>query len=130
MINYPKAYKLFIEWFRNNEEFCELDQDYFSKSLEILHLENDIMFNFDNSFFKKYIFFNRGSLFEFFDEQEIYLETEVRFNNEEYKDLRIVFCTNILNKGTFVNCTSDYFNRNESLNEAFNIAFKLLEEKI
>ena len=130
MKNYPKAIELFIKWFENNENLCELDQDYFIKDLEILNLENDIIFNFDNSFFKKYIFFNRGSLFEFFDEQELYIETEIRFNDEDDKDFRIVFCTNILDKGVFIKCTSDYFNRNESLNEAFQIAFKLLEEKL
>jgi len=118
MKNHPKAIELFIKWFENNENLCELDQDYFIKDLEILSLENDIIFNFDNSFFKKYIFFNRGSLFEFFDEQKIYIESK--------KDIGVTgFYCNI---GFY--STEVYPTRFQSLNEAFQIAFKLLEEKL
>ncbi len=71
MKEYPKAIKLFIEWFKNNQNLCDYDQNLFHSDLE--RLEWSTLFSGD--FFKSYIFFNRGSLFEFFDNQDILIDT-------------------------------------------------------
>ncbi len=119
MKEYPKSIKLFIEWFENNEEFSDKDCDLFNRDFQTEILETSIILNFDYSFFKKYIFFNRGSLLEFFDGQDILINTVALEKNK-------FFCT-VCYKKTYY--TKEYATRFESLNEAFNIAFKLLELK-
>jgi hypothetical protein len=120
MKNYPKVIKLFIEWFNNNEEFSDKDCDLFSRDFQTGILETSITLNFNNSFFKKYIFFNRGSLFEFLDEQDILIDMIALEKNK-------FFCSIFYKENYY---TKEYKTRFESLNEAFQEAFRLLNEKL
>lgn len=119
-MKYPKATKLFIEWFSNNEEFCEHDIEKCHHDFDCETLETDLLFDFNNSFFKKYIFFNRGSLLEFFDQQDILIDTITLEKNK-------FFCTVTYKQNYY---TKEYNKRFDSLTEAFDIAFELLERKL
>ena len=119
MKEYSKAAKLFLEWFNNNEEFSDKDCDLFSRDFQTEILETSITLNYNNSFFKRYGFFNRGSLLVFFDEQNILIDTVALEKNK-------FFCT-VHYKETYY--TKEYSTRFESLNEAFQEAFRLLELK-
>lgn len=117
MINkYPKSIKLFRKWFENNQNVCQYDYELFSKEDDLESLETSICF--DSKFFVNYVFFNRGSLIEFFDEHDIFIQSK--------KD--------IFTKGFYCdigfNSTKVYLTRFESLTEAFEIAFNMLEEKL
>ena len=123
MINkYPKSIKLFKQWFKNNQNVCEYDYELFSKEDDLESLENSI-FLFDSKFFVNYVFFNRGSLIEFFDEQGILIDSVALRLNEFY----CIISINGISDFTYTNVYSTRF---ESLTEAFEIAFNMLEIKL
>ena len=119
MKEYSKAAKLFLEWFNNNEEFSDKDCDLFDRDFQTEILETSITLNYNSSFFKRYGFFNRGSLLEFFDSHSILIDT-VSLAKDHF------FCTVHYKENYY---TEEYKTRFESLNEAFKIAFQILELK-
>ena len=110
--NYPKAWKVFWNWIISYDEICAFDIEQLENRIKVLGGCNFIEFTH----------FNRGDLYSFFDQKQIYLTTQVQPDHEW------TFSIDLDLDCTFDNIS--YNERKDAEQAGFLEAFKILNNSI